>query len=244
MTLSTTGRRRLVLLAAVVACLVTARLGVWQLDRAESKLALQAAIQTAAEGPPLSQAELARDEDGLSRQLHRQITLKGEWLDSATVYLDNRQMRGRPGFFVVTPLRLASGDAVLVQRGWLPRDAQDRSRVPAFTKQVGVVTVLARIEAAPSRLASLGQEAPGPIQQNIDVEEQSRALGLTLRPLSVQQLVAPGDQPDGLLRDWPQVSVDVHKHYGYAAQWFVFCAMIAGLYVWFQLLRPRRVRTS
>jgi surfeit locus 1 family protein len=32
----------------------------------------------------------------------------------------------------------------------------------------------------------------------------------------------------------------VHKHYGYAVQWFLLCALIAGLYAWFQILRPRR----
>jgi surfeit locus 1 family protein len=44
---------------------------------------------------------------------------------------------------------------------------------------------------------------------------------------------------DGLLRNWPQPAVDVGKHYGYAAQWFGFCAIIGGLYAWFQLIRPR-----
>jgi surfeit locus 1 family protein len=37
-------------------------------------------------------------------------------------------------------------------------------------------------------------------------------------------------------------AVDVHKHYGYAVQWFSLTALITGLYVWFQLLRPRRRR--
>jgi surfeit locus 1 family protein len=43
---------------------------------------------------------------------------------------------------------------------------------------------------------------------------------------------------DGLLRQWPHPAVDVHKHYGYAFQWFALCALMAGLYVWFQLIRP------
>ena len=56
---------------------------------------------------------------------------QGVWLDALTVYLDNRQMGGRPGFYVVTPLKLADGRAVLVQRGWAPRDLRDRTRVPS-----------------------------------------------------------------------------------------------------------------
>jgi surfeit locus 1 family protein len=47
---------------------------------------------------------------------------------------------------------------------------------------------------------------------------------------------------DGLLRQWPKPAVDIQKHYGYAFQWFALCALLAGLYVWFQLLRPRLSR--
>jgi surfeit locus 1 family protein len=45
---------------------------------------------------------------------------------------------------------------------------------------------------------------------------------------------------DGLRRDWPVVDAGLGKHYGYAFQWFGLSALFAGLYVWFQLLRPRR----
>ena len=41
---------------------------------------------------------------------------------------------------------------------------------------------------------------------------------------------------------WPEPAADVQKHYGYAFQWFALCALILGLYVWFQLIRPRRAR--
>jgi cytochrome oxidase assembly protein ShyY1 len=44
---------------------------------------------------------------------------------------------------------------------------------------------------------------------------------------------------DGLLRAWPAVAVDVGKHHGYAFQWFSLSALIVGLTLWFQFLRPR-----
>ena len=52
------------------------------------------------------------------------------------------------------------------------------------------------------------------------------------------EVVVMGD--DGLLRQWPRPALDVHKHYGYAFQWFALCALMTGLYVWFQLVLPRR----
>jgi surfeit locus 1 family protein len=49
---------------------------------------------------------------------------------------------------------------------------------------------------------------------------------------------SPGNS-DGLLRHWPAPDLGLHKHYGYAFQWFALCALILILYVWFQLVRPR-----
>ena len=58
-------------------------------------------------------------------------------------------------------------------------------------------------------------------------------------PVSVQQS-GEGLPPDGLSRDWPRIGYDTHKHYGYALQWFGLCALTAILYVWFQIIVPRR----
>ncbi len=44
---------------------------------------------------------------------------------------------------------------------------------------------------------------------------------------------------EGLLREWPQAATGVEKHYGYAFQWFGLALLIALLYVWFQIVRPR-----
>jgi surfeit locus 1 family protein len=63
-----------------------------------------------------------------------------------------------------------------------------------------------------------------------------------LAPLSLQQHDSAGTAGDGLLRQWPRPAGGVQKHYGYAFQWFALSALMAGLYVWFQLLRPRRKR--
>jgi surfeit locus 1 family protein len=234
-------RQRWVLLAAVLLMLLTGRLGVWQLDRADQKLALHEMDLTRSARPVLGAAELAGDEAKAITQHHRRILLGGEWLPDHTIYLENRQMYGRPGFFVMTPLKLPAGDAVLVQRGWLPRDQVDRSRIAPYTTIGGTVQVLARIAPPPSRLAQWGDDAPGAIRQNLDLAALSREIDRGLRPLSLIELPTPDNRGDGLARDWPEPVVDVQKHYGYAAQWFALCALTAGLYVWFQLIRPRRL---
>ncbi len=233
-------RHWLVLLAALATAALTARLGVWQLDRAAQKHTLQAALDSRRQLPPLPAGELAVDAAGAAAQHHRAIAVDGRWLPAHTVYLENRQMNGRPGFFVVTPLQLADGTAVLVQRGWLPRDMQDRTRITEPPTPTAPVRVGGRIAPAPARLYEFDGAASGAIRQNIDLDAFAREIRLRLRPLSIVQEDGAAAPADGLQRQWLQPGAGVHKHYGYAFQWFALCALVLGLYVWFQLIRPRR----
>jgi surfeit locus 1 family protein len=165
--------------------------------------------------------------------------LEGQWMPAHTVYLDNRQMHGKPGFYVVTPLLLQDEKTVvLVQRGWIPRNFQDRTQVPHVDTPSGVVQVRGRLAGLPSRLFELGGGDSGQgssrIRQNLDFAALSAEVQKTVLALTVVQL---GAASEGLLRDWPAVSSGVDKHYGYAFQWFGLCGLIALLYVWFQIVR-------
>ena len=239
MTMQLKRSRWLILAGTVVMALATARLGFWQLDRAAQKIALKDA-QLAQRGlPALDTGDLPRD-SAAPLPLHRAVRLQGRWSAAHTVYLENRQMKGRPGFYVLTPLLLDDGKAVLVQRGWQPRDMADRTRVAAVPTAAGRVQLQGRIAPSPSRLYDFAGAASGAIRQNLVLGEFARETGLDLLPYSVlQEQQDPAGQPDGLLRDWPQPAADVHKHYGYAFQWFALSTLVIGLYVWFQFVSPR-----
>lgn len=235
----------LIALAAVVGMLVTASLGRWQLSRAAEKEGLQAVLDQRGRMPAIDGGALLAGAAGsaadASLLVHRPVVLEGKWLAEHTVYLDNRQMQGRPGFFVVTPLQLAGqgGATVLVQRGWVPRNFQDRTQLPQVqTPQDVTVRVQGRVAPAPSRLyefqgadSALGSSR---IRQNLDLAAFRTETGLALAHLTVLQT---GEAGDGLQRDWPVVGAGVDKHYGYAFQWFGLCGLIALLYVWFQIVR-------
>lgn len=237
--LSSPTRRVVVLLAALAVCGLTARLGLWQLDRAAQKTRLHEQQVERRMLPALDPVEWPRSAAEAEPLHERAVLLRGEWLATGTVYLDNRQMRARPGFYVVTPLRLADGRVVAVQRGWVPRDNQDRLRLPPLRTPDDLQSVRGRLVGAPSKLYDFGDAGQGLIRQNLDLDAHGRALGLRLEPWSVQQTDPVGADDTPLLRDWPEPAVDVSKHHGYAAQWFALSALCAGLYVWFQLLRPQ-----
>jgi len=236
--------RTWVLVATVLGVAATTRLTVWQLDRAAQKVAMQTALDARSGLTPLAAAQLARTADEATAQHHRPVHLHGRWMPERSVFLDNRQMNGRVGFYVVTPFLLAgTADAVLVQRGWVPRDQLDRSRLPAVPTPADALDIEGRIAPPPARLYEFQVSAPGPIRQNLDVDAFARETGLQLRPLSVLQTDSSATVGDGLLRQWPLPAVDVHKHYGYAFQWGALGALMTGLYVWFQLIRPRLRRS-
>ncbi len=244
MTAADKGRTRfwIVTLAAVLSMGITASMGVWQLSRAAQKEALQDAIATRSALPPWSGAELlasARtDED-----LHRPVTLTGRWVAGAQVFLDNRPMGGRSGFVLLSPLRLSGSErAVLVQRGWVARNFQDRTALPVIPTPTDEVRVEGRLAPPPSQLFELGAAVDGPIRQNVDMSRLSDEWGLAL--LEGVSVLQTGPADATLLREWPRFAGDTHKHYGYAVQWFAMCAVIAALYLWFQIVLPRSRRRT
>ena len=231
--------RRFWLLTAAAAAgfAATLALGAWQMSRAAQKVALQAAIERRQAIAPVSQGELLASRNPADL-LHRVVVLRGTWAANRTVFLDNRQMQGKVGFYVVTPLRLEGTDAaVLVQRGWAQRNFLEREKLPPIATPEGVVEVRGRLAPPPAKLYEFAGAVPGRIRQNLDLAQFRAETGLPLLALSVQQIGGPSE---GLLREWPEPASGVATNYGYAAQWWALSILIAILYVWFQFVAPRR----
>ncbi|MES2943918.1 MAG: SURF1 family protein [Pseudomonadota bacterium] len=229
----------LVTAAALVVAAGTFSLGQWQLRRAAQKEGLQAAIEAQNREPALDTPALIAIKNTVS-VVHRPAVLKGTWRAEQTVYLDNRPMSGKSGFFVVTPLVLeGSSQAILVQRGWAPRNFSDRTSLPAVSTPSGPVTVQGRIAPQPSKLYEFKGVETGRIRQNLDLASFSAEISLPLLPVTLLQT---GAADEGMLRDWAAPNLGVEKHYGYAFQWFGLCALVVFLYVWFQVIVPFRLR--
>ncbi len=232
-----------VTLAMVIGVALTVRLGFWQLSRAAQKEERQAAIVVQMQAGVLNTSALLDDPTNFDL-MHQRVRLQGQWLPQHTVYLDNRPMNGRAGFWVITPLQLNANTRVLVQRGWVPRHQLDRTLLPEIQTPTGVVQIQGRIAPPPSPLMSLtadpGFDNTDPkvnhIRQNLDLGVYAVQVGGTLAATVLQT----DANSEGLQRDWPVITAGVEKNLAYAFQWFALAALQLILYIWFQFIQPYR----
>jgi surfeit locus 1 family protein len=223
-------------LAVVVA--VTVGLGNWQRHRAEAKEALREQYERAAHQPPLALTATATDVAALR---FRPVRASGEFDGRRQVLIDNKVHAGRPGFDVVTPLKLSGGDRyVLVDRGWIAQGT-NRSSLPQVPPPAGEVGVEGRINLPPAHYLELKLDAgPGPVRQNLDIDRIAAATGLPLLPFVIEQTDNAGDS---LIRDWPPPDFGIDQHRGYMVQWYSLAGL--GIVLWLGLnWRARTARAA
>jgi surfeit locus 1 family protein len=205
-------------IAMVVVVTIGIALGQWQTGRANSKLALQHDMDVRGkEAALMLDATMTVAGD----MVFRPVTATGKFVGTWTTYLENRPYKGQAGFYVISPLQLDGTDtAVLVLRGWIPRDMADRTRIADYVTSQESVSITGVIKADAGQVLQLGQApapTPGAIMQNLVIADYAQASGLVLLPYVLAQT---GEQKDGLVRDWPVPVTGVDKHRGYAVQWY------------------------
>jgi len=210
--------------AALVLAVLGIALGNWQQGRAVQKAAIQDRIATLSADAPVT---LGPASHSLAELEYRRVRVTGEFVAGWPLFLANRPMAGRSGYYLVMPFKIAGSDTyVLVMRGWLPREAE-YGKLPAFSTPAGAVTIEGIVSGSAGHVMDLGAAAPlapHAIVQNVDPQAAARAMGLALLPWFVQQ-TGPSQPDDPLLRTWPSPASGIDKHRGYAFQWYALAAM-------------------
>ena len=212
--------------AALVAIALTVALGNWQSRRAEEKLALGRDLDAAARHAVLTLPSNPVDSHDYE---FARISARGEYSARHTILLDNKVLRGIPGYQVLTPLKIAGSDIyVLVNRGWVAagarRDSLPQIRTPAGTETVEGIAVVPS-----SRILELDANTEeGVVWQNLVLARYAKWSGLKLQPLVLQQT---SEAADGLVRAWERPDTGADRHRGYAFQWYALAATILISYV-------------
>lgn len=225
-------------------------LGMWQLDRHQQQQTTTAQLEQRPQQPALTAGEL----DGDPAQLaYRRVAVTGTWQPRDEVLLSTRPYRGQPGHHVLTPLRLADGTAVLVDRGWVPYDVDAPPVADAAPPQGQVrVTGVAMPARDARRAGDLQGEGrpPADIAAGEAVEFVSHpdpALVGRLIGVDLPGIVVRAD--DGHRRAGASLPVTLPppepdegvNHLSYAMQWFLFAGVVA---VGYPILLWRRGRDA
>ncbi|MGI5399866.1 SURF1 family protein [Streptomyces sp. CA-135486] len=203
-------------------------LGFWQLHRHQHRVAQNTLIAENLRAKPVPVTGLASPGHTVPRADYwRRVTATGTFDTAHEVVVRRRTSADdQVGFHVLTPLILADGRAVLINRGWIPAAADQKAfpSVPPAPK--GTVTVTGRLKADETTRASGIKDLAGlPPRQVMLVSsaQQAESLGRTVLGGYLEQ-TAPepaGSSPE-LIPDPDHDSIGPHM--AYAVQWWLFAA--------------------
>lgn len=219
--------------------------GFWQLNRRDEKRDRNAAVAARAELPPVDVTGLAApgDFDDVSELEYRKVSATGEYLQGEEVLVRSRSRNGAPGSWVMTPLVLDDGTAVVVNRGWISNSGALEEVPEASLAPQGPVAVSGLVRITETR-GRFGADDPDQGQltdmARADVERIGQQIEPEVLPFYVQlleQSPAPGgpEQPEPV----PAPAQEEGPHLSYAVQWFIFTTVAV---VGYPLILRRRAR--
>ncbi|MFI7100191.1 SURF1 family protein [Streptomyces sp. NPDC050161] len=218
-------------LVGLVLIPVMIKLGFWQLHRHEHKVAQNQLIADNLHAKPVPVTDLTAPGRTLPRDdMWRRVTATGTYDAAHEVVV--RQRTGADessiGYYVLTPLNLAHGHTVLVNRGWIPagNDLTKFPDVPATPK--GTIRVTGRMMADETTAGSGIKNTQGlPARQVmlINSEQQAKRLHHPVLGGYIEQ-TAP-DPANGTPQLVPEPDHDsIGPHMAYAVQWWLFAAAV------------------
>ncbi len=211
----------------VPAMLVLIGLGSWQVERLHWKEDLIATRTARLAAPPMA---LPAGPVDIEESKYRRLRVTGTFRHEAEMYLAVRSLRGNPGFHVVTPLVTAGGDAVLVDRGWVPLDRKaPESRAEGQPSGTVIVEGVVRAGGAKGWFTP-DNEPDKNVWFYVDIQAMAAHAGLEMvRGFYLE--AGPEPNPGGLPIGG-EFRVEVrNEHLGYALIWYALALALLVIYV-------------
>ena len=234
-------------LLAVAATTAAILLGVWQFQAWQTTRIDQAASLADAAPRPLEQV-FSADAPFPGDSVGRPVDFSGRWLPAATMYVADRTLEGRSGFWAVTPVEVcddaddapsdcAGAAAMLVVRGWV---AQVGAAPPAPGGTVDVTGWLQPGEGS-------GVRDDNPADDVIPELRIADALQQVDQDLYGGYVIAEQPQENGLAAVTPASlpepdTFTALRNLLYAVEWWVFGAF--AVFLWTRWCRDEADRVS
>ena len=224
----------------LILLVILVRLGIWQLDRAEEKRQILANQQDRLKLPVVKITGIAIQTDELE---YRRVQVEGAYETKYQLFIDNKVHNGKPGYEVVTPLKLKNHNSyVLINRGWVPMNP-DRRILPVVDTPTGNITVDGLIKVDPKDVADFGSknrsnEGWPAVFRWANLQEIKQETGLQLQPFL---LLMDKNAKHGFVREWKFVNLPPERSTSYAVTWF---SMATVLFIIYLVVNTRRCKEN
>jgi surfeit locus 1 family protein len=216
------------LLWAFALCTIAlfARLGFWQLGRADEKRAMLAnAERVLSERRPQPLSVLANERQ---ESAYDWLEVRGRFADAPAVLLDNQQRAGKVGVRAYRVFAIDGGVPVLVELGWV---ALPGNRVlPHVPRDADRTALTGLLLPPPGKGLNLGPAAAQPngdlLATSLDIPTLRSELRL---PTLASRVLRPVPEAGfGFERDFEILpnTLPPERHLGYAVQWFALAAAV------------------
>jgi cytochrome oxidase assembly protein ShyY1 len=197
----------------------------WQWHRLQDRQVVNAEIQAQINKEPIPITELIVDIDGAKSvpedSQWRTVEITGVWLQDNQVLVRKKSLESDLGLWVVTPLQLADGTIVMINRGWTAAansavDSPVVSDVP-----VGTIEVLGRLRDVTERTKPAPTDLPeGQVDRIVPTEIVDSPD--TLTNAYVEMTASRPESRSTEIRSLPAPEVTEGAHRSYAIQWIFF----------------------
>lgn len=205
---------------ALLATALFARLGFWQLERADEKRDMLGKASSALSSRAPKPLSVIADES--RRTDYDWVEVEGRFADAPAVLLDNQQQGGKVGVRAYRVFLLKDGLPLLVDLGWtaLPPDRA----MPRVARDVERGRLSGLLLPPPGQGLDMG----APVRQADDtllataIDLPTLRVALDLPALAPRVLRPDNDPSLGFARDFDILpnTLPPERHIGYAVQWF------------------------
>ena len=235
-------------LLAIGLAAVAIRLGIWQMDRAELKEAMQRRYydRLAMTAEPCANVRHAGD---AQEAAFFRVSLAGRFVPGKEYLWDNRTYHGEAGYEVLTPFVCNDGTQLLVDRGWIGT-GKGRDQLPRWETPVTPVNLVGFVfvpasggalfnwftssewpSAWPKRIGRLDLERIAQDQQlggKYDDSSARQAGGRVANNMYPYPIIVDGPGSGTFAYNFEPASVSPIRNRGYVVQWFAIAAGILG----------------
>jgi surfeit locus 1 family protein len=211
----------------VPAILVMIGLAIWQVQRLHWKEGLIAQRVSRTTADPIPLPPVGTD---LSSLEFRRVTVTGTFDHAHELYLAARSQNDNVGYWIMTPLKLDSGETVLIERGWVPENMK-KPETRAQGQLAGSVTLNGIIRLPQVKTFFQPENEPTKnVWFYIDPAQMAAAAAVPARTdlyLDAEKTDIPGKYPLG-----GQTRIELpNDHLQYAVTWALLALSLAGVYV-------------